>query len=87
VSAISLDAESKEGFASTLDGGVWWVDLQGKKVSSFLQGVDSGNKILRTIKVNEDMIVTIHQFGDVKVWSSQTGEILKQFKWKYAVLY
>ena len=32
-------------------------------------------------------ILTIHNLGDGKLWNSQTGEILKELKWKERITY
>lgn len=85
VTALSLNVEANEGFASTLDGGVYWVDLLNRKFTPFLRGVDNFNKVIRTLQINDDMIITIHSQGDVKIWNTQTAEILKEFKWKYQI--
>jgi len=85
VTAFSLDCQSKEGFATTLEGAIYWVDLMNHKSTQFIQGVDNFNKVVKTLQVNDDMIITIHNNGDAKVWNAQTTEILKEFKWKYHI--
>ena len=87
VTCLSLNHTFEEGIVATCEGGLYFIDLVQKKTVIFLQGIDYHNNIIRTLNINKDMMVTIHAMGDVKVWSAQTGEILKEFKWKYPVIF
>jgi WD40 repeat protein len=84
---VDLDPDFSEGVASTIDGQISFITLNNSKYANFIQGVDSHNLISQVLKIGEKAILTIHHLGDAKLWNAQTGEILKELKWKEMITY
>lgn len=87
ITSISLDYKLEEGVAGTIDGALRYVSLVDKKYSEFIQGIDENNHIVETILLSQDLLCTIHNLGNAKLWLATTGEILKELKWKFSVIY
>lgn len=85
ITACSFDQDFEEGIIATIDAGIKYVSLKDRKFGDFVQGVDPINPVTNLLLLNEDIILTIHRLGDAKMWSSNTGEILKELKWKEMV--
>lgn len=85
VTSVSLDFKFEEGVAGTIDGALRYVSLLDKKYSEFIQGIDENNHIVETILLSQDLLCTIHNLGNAKLWLATTGEILKELKWKFSV--
>ena len=84
---LDLDTDFNEGVASTIDAQISFITINNSKYANFIQGVDSHNLTVRMIKLGEKAILTIHNLGDAKLWNSQTGEILKELKWKEQITF
>lgn len=85
ITSLSLDYKFEEGVAGTIDGALKYVSLKDQKYAEFIQGIDENNPVKQTILLNQDILCTIHNLGNAKLWSAVTGEILKELKWKFSV--
>jgi WD40 repeat protein len=82
---LDLDLDFNEGVASTIDGQIAFISLNNYKFANFIQGVDTHNLTTQMLKLGEKCVLTIQHLGDAKLWNSQTGEILKELKWKETI--
>lgn len=84
---LDLDPDFVEGVASTIDAQIAFITLNNSKYANFIQGIDSHNLAVHMIQVGDKAVLTIHNLGDAKLWNAQTGEILKELKWKEQITF
>lgn len=76
-----MDEKLNEGLIGSLDGGILYGNFKEDVFSKLVGASSVENPILRVKDLDENIFVTFHVFGTIKLWNSFNGEELADYSY------
>ena len=76
---LHLDESLNEGLLGSLDGGILYANFSEDVFSKLVGAPSVENYVIRYKELDENLFVTFHAFGSVKLWNAINGEELHDF--------
>jgi len=78
---LHLDETLNEGLIGSLDGGILYGNFAEDVFSKLVGAPSVENYVIRFKELDDNLFVTFHAFGSVKLWNAINGEELQDFSY------